>query len=166
MAQQNNVGSQVPVSDTLAQLLQALQLGAWSTVTEPNGGSRLSNSPATLAPAAITITGIAQQAVPALDTATIAQQAVPASATTTTTIAQQSISAPATAVATVAQQATLASTGAAPVTSVLAPLSAVLVPMDPCAVSVGASEANIDDFSDQCYYVVTIGRKIGVFSPW
>ncbi|KAG5349677.1 hypothetical protein C0989_002410 [Termitomyces sp. Mn162] len=38
------------------------------------------------------------------------------------------------------------------------------VVMDPATMDFCASGAEIEDYSDQHYYVVTIGKKIGVFS--
>ncbi|KAG6825344.1 hypothetical protein H0H92_004029 [Tricholoma furcatifolium] len=61
--------------------------------------------------------------------------------------------------------------GRGPATAPPAPPAAPLIPeppipMDPAAVEAGAYGSDILDVIDERYYVVTVGRRIGVFLTW
>ncbi|KNZ72298.1 hypothetical protein J132_04092 [Termitomyces sp. J132] len=131
----------VLVSHTLAQLLQALQLAASITITipPPNGGTTDANISTVAVTAQVPTVAMPVQAPAAMPVQ--APMVAPVQAPTAMP-APMPTQAPATV-------------------PVQAPAHVV---MDPATMDFCASGAEIEDYPDQHYYVVTIGKKIGVFS--
>ncbi|KAG6895760.1 hypothetical protein C0992_012801 [Termitomyces sp. T32_za158] len=145
MAKDLDTGDQIPVSHTLAKILQALTLGASVTFTYP---------PNTIVPPISSDAdgNITVVSSPTVNVASPALGAVPASDSDTK--------------ASVPVASVQAVTPAPAPTAASIPPPTPLVCMDPAAVAVGAHGNDLEDNPDKPFYVVTSGRKIGIFAGW
>ncbi|KAG6849213.1 hypothetical protein H0H93_010407 [Arthromyces matolae] len=160
-----------PVTDTLAQILHALTLGASVTFTFPPGTTNSNpNGASVVAPGN-------QAPVSATSTTTTVPAAAPAPTAPATTnvpsVAVGTATSPGVANATpTATNATPTATNATPTATNaanVAPAPAVVaapVVMNQDAIVAGAMGADVADATDEKYYVVTVGRRIGVFVSW
>ncbi|KAG6835687.1 hypothetical protein H0H93_015736 [Arthromyces matolae] len=157
-----DIGDQIPVSATLACLLQALELGASVTFTFPTASedpifnvnsASAGNSGSNNGGSATTTLANLQAALNAatLRAATTAPSSANAGSSVTTAVAPVVASA-----GPIVPTAPANVPGAAPVPVVL----------DPAAVAAGVHGAHLPNSSEDRYYVVTVGRRLGVFMGW